>query len=552
MESTCVMSSVGTSSGFGALAQGIYSHKYAWTKEDGTKETWPETTRRVVDEVVRPYLPSYADGIYEMIVQRKFMPGGRYLYAAGRKFNQVNNCFLFDVEDSREGWAGLMYRVTNALMTGGGVGAVYTKLREEGAPVKGMGGLSTGPIALMNMVNEAGRHIMQGGSRRAAVWAGLHWNHLDVRKFVHLKDWPEFVKAKKAEDFNFPATMDGTNISVILDDAFFAAYHDKNNPAHKHAYDIYWDVVWQMCRSGEPGFSVDVGVNAGEHLRNACTEITSSTDNDVCNLGSINMAQIENVDEMRKAVELSTAFLICGTLYSKVPFPEVADVREKNRRLGLGLMGIHEWLLVRGKRYGADEELGTWMGEYVKSTEYADKICKHLNITPCKKTRAIAPTGTISILAETTSGIEPIFCVAYLRRYLKGRQWHAQYAIDNTARKLIERGISVDQIEDAYELAKDVERRISFQAWMQKYVDHAISSTVNLPEWGSEYNNGDTVHKFGEMLIKYLPGLRGMTSYPDGSRGGQPLTPVSYKVAIKKEGVEFVENTNCTSGSCGV
>jgi len=537
---------------FGALAKGIYDHKYSWLKEDQTKESWPETCRRVVTHVVQPYLPTLADPIYELLVQRKFMPGGRYLYAAGRKFHQVNNCFLFDVEDSREGWAGLMFRATQSLMTGGGIGTVYSKLRAEGEPVKGMGGFSTGPISLMNMVNEAGRHIMQGGSRRAAVWAGLHWNHKDCHKFIHLKDWPEFIKARKAEDFNFPATMDGTNISVILDDAFFAAYNDKSHPDYQKAYDIYWDVVWQMCRSGEPGFSVDVGSNAGEHLRNACTEITSTDDNDVCNLGSINLARVESKEEMRKAVELSTAFLICGTLYSKVPFPEVADVREKNRRLGLGLMGIHEWLLVRGKRYGADGELGTWMDEYVKSTEYANNFCKQLNITPCKKTRAIAPTGTISILAETTSGIEPIFCVSYLRRYLKGRQWHAQYAIDNTARRLIEKGIAPDQIEDAYELAKDVERRVSFQAWMQKYVDHAISSTINMPEWGSEYNNGDTVRPFGEMLVKYLPGLRGVTAYPDGARGGQPLTPVSYKAAIKKEGVEFVENTNCTSGSCGV
>ena len=145
-------------------------------------------------------------------------------------------------------------------------------------------------------------------------------------------------------------------------------------------------------------------------------------------------------------------------------------------------------------------------------------------------------------MAETTTGIEPIFCSAYKRRYLKGSTWNYQYVLDPTAKRLIdEHGVNPDNIEDAYVLAEDVDRRLSFQAHVQKYVDHAISSTINLPQWGTELNNTDTVRKFGTTVLKYLPQLRGVTVYPDGARDGQPFTPVKWATAIKHVGEVFTE-----------
>lgn len=286
-----------------------------------------------------------------------------------------------------------------------------------------------------------------------------------------------------------------------------------------------------------------------------CTEVTSSDDSDICNLGSINMSRIETLEDMKEVVELGTMFLLAGTLYSDVPYEKVAKVREKNRRLGLGLMGLHEWLLKRGKKYGPDEELGKFLEIYATSTEIAHRYADEWGISRPVKTRAIAPTGTIGIIAETTTGIEPIFCVAYKRRYLKGDVYHYQYVVDPCAKRLIESGVPVNQIEDAYTLAEDVERRVAFQAWVQKYVDHSISSTINLPAWGSELNNDGRVREFGEMLYKYLPYLRGVTVYPDGARGGQPLTPVRYQTAVKHIGEIFVEQMDVCDltkgGSCG-
>jgi ribonucleoside-diphosphate reductase alpha chain len=543
------------------FAQTILDHKYAHTKADGTKETWEDIAHRVASNVVGPYFPDLVGEVEQLIAERKFMPGGRYLYATGRTFHQTQNCLLLTVEDTREGWADLMQRVTSGLMTGAGIGIVYSKLRGRGAAVKGMGGESTGPIALMQMVNETGRHIMQGGSRRSAIWAGLHWNHPDVFEFIALKDWSDDVKRLKEEDFNFPAPMDGTNISVILDDAFFAAYHDETNPEHAWAHQVYDRVVHNMLTTGEPGFSVDTGDNAGEHLRNACTEVTSSDDDDICNLGSLNLARFDDIEEFERAVTLGTAFLLCGTLYSKVPYQGVMLTRNKNRRLGLGLMGIHEWLLVRGKNYAPDAELGDWLERYAQSTDIAALLTRELSekfrwkLNAPVKTRAIAPTGTIAIIAETTSGIEPVFCVAFKRRYLKGTTWHYQYVVDNTVRTLVERGVDPHSIEDAYELSRDIERRIAFQAWVQTYVDHGISSTLNLPHWGTPSNNEDTVEHFSQTLMTYLPHLRGITAYPDGARGGQPLTKVDYHEALEWEGFEYEEAGNtaaCVGGACGV
>lgn len=547
---------------FSPFAKAIYEQKYAHTKQDGTQETWDQIAARVTSAVMSSVPTSGEDTagtqeIYQLIADRKFLPGGRYLYAAGRSFHQTQNCLLLRAEDSREGWADLMHKATMALMTGAGIGVDYSDVRPEGSRISRTGGLSTGPLALMQMVNEAGRHIMQGGARRSAIWAGLRWSHPDCLKFIVLKDWAPTVRHLKEQDFNFPATLDGTNISVILDRQFFEAFSDAFNPMFDEAQEVYWTVVRSMLETGEPGFSVDYA-NSRESLRNACTEVVSEDDSDICNLGSLNLARFDSLPEFVRAVELGTIFLLAGTLYSHVPYERVNDIRTKNRRLGLGLMGIHEWLLKRGKKYGPDAELGHWLEVYRDvSTKIAAETAGAWGISAPVATRAIAPTGTIGIVAETTTGIEPVFCVAYKRRYkgANGVTTQYQYVIDPTAKRLIDSGMSPDAIEDAYTLAAEPERRVAFQTWLQKYVDMSISSTINLPPWRTSLNNESLVQGFGEMLLQYLPELRGMTVYPDGARGGQPLVRCSYEETVGKEGQVFVESSDMCditkAGSCG-
>lgn len=543
-----------------AWAQSQYESKYAWKDDEGnTTEVWPDTAYRVVRHVLGAL--GYTDRdpefqkLLDAVVARKFMPGGRYLYAAGRSLHQVQNCTLYRADDSREGWSDLLRKTSMALMTGAGIGVDYSEIRPAGTIIRKTGGTATGPVSLMQMVNECGRHIIQGGNRRSAIWAGLRWDHPDVDTLIELKDWPEWVREKKREDHNFPAPLDMTNISVLLNNEFFFAYENEQHPKHKQAHHVYDKAVSNMLRHAEPGFSVDIGENEGETLRNACTEITSRDDSDICNLGSINMARVETKEEFAELVELGTLFLLAGTVYSDVPHSEIDQTREKNRRLGLGIMGVHEWLLKRGYRYGPNDELGEWLSEYAKSTEIAAEWADHHGVSRPIKTRAIAPTGTIGIVAETTTGIEPVYAVAYKRRVINAgangtstREY--QYVIDPTAERLITKeGIDPDSIESAHALGYDVERRIAFQAWVQQFVDHGISSTINLY---APITDEFEVKDFADTLYKYLPKLRGITAYPDGCRDGQPLTVVPYDYAHDKTGVVFEDSEEtCKGGVCG-
>ncbi len=551
------------------LGQTVFYNKYAHSSTD----TWSNLAERLIDDVCGTFQgkesPLLTDEDRKELVQLvkdfKWIPGGRYLYYAGRPVHFWNNCFLLKAEeDTREEWGELVKRVTSCLMSGGGIGVDYSVLRYDGAPLSRTGGTSSGPISLMKMVNEIGRYVMQGGSRRSAIYASLNWNHLDANKFLNVKNWedmkvggavkddkPYTLKDAKTDDFNFSAPLDMTNISLNYDNDFLRRCKEGQLP------DTFVNNCRQAMRTGEPGFSFNFGIKEQETLRNACTEVTSSDDSDVCNLGSINMAKIENIEEFKKVVQLASKFLVCGTMRADLPYRKVYKIREKNRRLGLGLMGIHEWLLKRESRYEVTKELHDWLQLYKdESSRTANTLCDKLGISRPVAYRAIAPTGSIGILAGTTTGIEPIYAVAYKRRYLKhGTKWHYKYVVDSTAELLIKEGIDPDKIESASTLAKDFERRIKFQADIQDYVDMSISSTINLPEWGSKYNNDDLVLPFAETLAKYAERLRGFTAYPDGSRGGQPITEIPYKEAMEHKGVEFAEHDICDisgrGGTCG-
>lgn len=531
------------------FANDIYLQKYSM---DGA-EKWADTARRVVTAVCGQLIDTKTqESIIKLIQERKFIPGGRYLYSAGRPLHQVNNCFLFRAEDSREGWADTMQKATASLMTGGGIGVDYSSLRPEGAKIKRTGGTSTGPIALMNMVNEAGRYIMQGGQRRSAIWAGLTWSHGDVNKFMDLKNWPEDIKAIKANDFTFPVPMELTNISVIYDTEFFIAIGNENHPKHEEAKAVWLKNCQQAFSTAEPGMSFNFRKD-NESLRNACTEVVSEDDSDKCNLGTLWINRFESKEEFRKATELATKFLICGGIYSDVPSERIREVGNKNNRIGLGLGGLHEWLMVRGYEYEVVPELHKWLKIYEDESDSAAFItAKELGVSVPKGVRAIAPTGTIGIIAETTTGIEPLFCKAYKRRYLQGKdKWVFQYVVDGTVKRLLEKGVKMEQIRDAYDIT--FKERVKFQADVQNYVDMAISSTCNLPPWGSETNNEKTLAENAKILLSYAKRLRGFTSYPDGARGGQPLTRVDLSEAMANEGTVFEEvENNCVNGVCGL
>lgn len=845
------------------FARDIFLQKYSMDQQ----ETWSDTCSRVVEAVCGQLMsPSEKQELHQYMYDRKFIPGGRYLYASGRPFHQVNNCVLFRAEDSREGWSDIMHKSSMSLMTGAGVGIDYSAVRPEGSIIKKTGGLATGPLALMRMVNETGRYIMQGGQRRSAIWAGLNWKHQDIPEFLNMKNVSEDVRRLKAQDFTFPVQMELTNVSVIYDTEFFVAIEDEKHPFHELAKGVYYENCRKAFSTAEPGMSfnylkdreslrnacvsgdteiltddgyrridsvvdrevsiwngfewstvtpkvtgknekmllvtlsdgrtlnctyghdfhtatnyfggtaivkaqdlqsgmklikhkfpiiehgedyefaysqgfisadgqdgynfawvyepkymcisrlnghalkvyknrrqfrfhhkplfksfvpftwnlkskldwlaglidgdgtelkeggmqlasvdrtfliqvqallstlgvqckiglmnkagmrampdgyggskdylcqdsyricvgavqiqelkalglkcermsfdktpqrdasqfvtvVDVSENGTEGtvycfnepkrhlgvfngvLTGQCTEVTSEDDSDKCNLGTVWMNRCKDRKEFARVIRLSTKFLICGGLYSDVPTELIREIGLKNNRIGLGLGGMHEWLMVRSMAYQATPEMHKWLNVYEQESDSAAFIyAKELGVSTPKGVRAIAPTGTIGILAETTTGIEPLFCKAYKRRYFKDGQWLSQYVVDGAVKRLISQGVKVEDIKDSYDL--DFKTRVKFQADVQNYVDMSISSTCNMPAWGSAENNESTLKKHADILLKYAKRLRGFTCYPDGCRDGQPLTRVDLEEALANEGTVFVENeVQCINGVCGV
>ena len=544
------------------LAETIFIQKY---KHQGC-ETWEELAKTLVEDVCVHYLSrDDKDQLIQYIAEMKFIPGGRYLYYAGRRNRFYNNCFLLNcLSDTRQDWADLSWKAESCLTTGGGIGAVYSIYRGRGTILHGTGGYASGPISKMKIINEIGREVMQGGSRRSAIWAGLHHWHPDIFEFLHAKDWKTMQVAStdksisdiKAADFNYPAPLDMTNISVLYDTPWLMQYWQSGDLG-----EVFLQNCRQAMQTGEPGFAFNFFDKEKETLRNACTEVTSEDDSDVCNLGSLNLSRITNLTELADVVHLATKFLICGTLRAELPYEAVYKTREKNRRLGLGLMGIAEWLTQRNSSYEVTDELHRWLTIYRDvSRNTANVFSSTLSISNPVACRAIAPTGSIGILAGTTTGIEPCYAVAFKRRYLKGTTWKYQYTVDASAKELVDRyGADPNSIESSIDLAKDYEKRIKFQADIQDYVDMAISSTINLPPWGTEHNNEDLVKDFSDVLAKYAHRLRGFTCYPDGSRGGQPLVSVPYDEAIDKLGIELEENTEymdicdiTSTGHCGI
>ena len=565
-----------------SFAANIFRLKYAQSPSD----SWDNLAERLVEDVCGSRwgtdraLMSKDDQqqLCNYIKEQKFIPGGRYLYYAGRPYKAYNNCYLLRAEeDTREEWSAVTYRAMACLMTGGGIGIDYSLLRPAGKALSRTGGKSSGPLPLMFAINEIGRNVMQGGSRRSAIYASLNWQHEDAPDFLTAKNWhdqqigtalkgngtPYTNWDAKQENFNHPAPLDMTNISVNYDDDALGGTVTENGKL------VHWNnllsnnpIFLENCKqammTGEPGFSFNFGDKQNETLRNACTEVTSEDDSDVCNLGSINLGSIDDLDDLRNVVRLASMFLVCGTLRADLPYDKVYRVREKNRRLGLGLMGIHEWLLKRGQKYEVTDDLKKWLEVYRdESKRSADEHCDRLFISHPVAYRAIAPTGTIGILAATTTGIEPLFSVAYKRRFLTdGTKWKYQFVIDAVADRLIrEYDIKPETIDTAYKLAYDYERRIKFQADIQDYVDMSISSTINLPKWGSDGNSDKDVTRFSTTLAKYAPRLRGFTCYPDGARGGQPITEVDYMEALKHKDVIYEEVDVCDitgkGGSCG-
>lgn len=560
-----------------------FAHSVAYSKymKPHSETRWLQTANRVVNHPMQALFvragrsfSAERDALLALVNERRFMPGGRYLYATGHSYHQTQNCLLLRCEDSREGWADLGWRAEMSLLTGAGLGVYWGDLRPAGSPIGRTGGVASGPIPKAVATNEQGRAAVQGGDRRAAIWGGLPWNHPDIFEWITAKDWPEYIKAAKLEDPSIPAPLDMTNISVCLDDDFFACFEDYEHGAHlatvlpvpdgseswhTWAQRVYWATIDHMTQTGEPGFSVDTGKNQDEKLRNACTEIVSADDSDVCNLGGVVISRFDDPEDFGEAVRLGVLYLTAGSVYSDVPYEKVAEVRERNRRLGLDLLGVHEFLLKRGLAYGSDdafEALEPFMEQYDRALEWAHEWQDAAGLSLSIAATAGSPTGTRGIVAETTTSWEPVTYTAYRRDVItslahKSDERTSHYVVDPTVQRLLREGyiLPTDDIEDSSTLALDYERRFAMQAYAQSHTDQAISMTMNLPH---VMTRASERRAFGVMLLKYLPKLRGITVYPDGAIAGQPITRVPLAEALGYDFSVAETEEKCASGVCGL
>ena len=380
-------------------------------------------------------------------------------------------------------------------------------------------------------------------THNSALWGGVNWKHQEAKDFFTCKIRDTLMLEMKKKDFNFRMPLEMTNISVQYDDSFLA------NPD----MGFWYNHMKAACQYGEPGYGFNFGTNKDLILRNACNEFISETNMDSCNLGSIFINRIKDKDHMAKVVKHAVKFLLRGQLYSDLPTEEAKKVTRDNNRIGLGLAGVGEWLLARQMPFEPNDQLRGLLEVYadVADTE-ARKYAKVLGLNSPKATRAIAPAGSIGCLGGSTFGMEPMYCKSYIKSYWKDNKYISEYVVDACAKRLLDSGIESSKIYDAYDIS--FENRIKFQAFLQEYVDMGISSTCNLPAWGSEGNNFTNVKEKADILLKYATKLRGFTIYPDGAIYGQPMVRCSLEEALSKQGtlVEMNENGGCKSGVCGI
>lgn len=478
------------------LSEKIINEKYLC---DGEK-TWDDIANRVTREVLNVYGVKYKyyNDTLNAIKEKKFIPAGRFLYSAGRRFHQIFNCISMNVEDSREGWADLLWKVAMALQTGAGIGIRYNKIRPKGSLIHGTGGIASGVPSLIKIVDSIGQEVVQGGSRRSAIMAMLDISHPDAYDVIRIK--------------NEDGSLSCTNVSIEL---------QKESDMDNSLFD---DIIDGMLRNGEPG--IVINFNTDEVLRNVCGEMTSNMDSTPCCLGSINLGNIDNINEFEKILIIAVGFLVAGTVYSDIPYKKVSDVQKQNRRIGIGLMGIHEFLIRNGLSYKPCNLLEDYLKVFETSTVKANQFARLLNISEIKKSRAIAPTGTISMVAETTGGIEPIFSKEYIRQYYnKQGVYVSEHVIDPVAEKIMGK-YGLKDVETVYDIS--LENRLGMQKLIQKYTDMAVSSTINILPDSIDRD------KFKTILREYIPHLKGLTVYPLGTRKNEPFKPIRNETSCKE------------------
>ena len=534
-----------------------------------------------------------AQEFYDIMAGRLFMPNSPTLMNAGRPLGQLSACFVLPVDDALSNGKSGIYDTLRAMalvhQSGGGTGFSFSRLRPKNDIVRSTMGVASGPVSFMSLFDASTDVVKQGGTRRGANMGILRVDHPDIMEFITCKD-----DTTKITNFNISVAVTDKFMEAVEKDAEYDLIHPKTGQVtgQLKARDVWQRIIHGAWKTGEPGvFFVDKAnyYNPVPHLgsyeaTNPCGE-QPLLPYDVCNLGSINLgAFVKNGgidwDSLRRVIRVSTHFLenvIDANLY---PLHEITDLAQHIRRIGLGVMGLADLFVRLGIPYDSDDgvELGRKIQKFVddEAKKESERLAEIRGVFPeweqsiwgpddaaargpdgervrpmrrlrnCNVT-TVAPTGTISIIANCSSGIEPLFAVAFMRNQAgvlmpdvnedfvaiaKKEGWYS----DDLMRRIAEAGhIHFDEVPEKWQrvfvTANHIkpEWHIRMQAAFQEYNDSAISKTCNFAH--------DATEEYVEEIYRlaYKLNCKGVTVYRDGSRDMQVLSTGSTAKKVHEQ-----------------
>lgn len=511
--------------------------------------------------------PDYwTEKYYNLMVNLKFLPNSPALMNAGKSIGQLAACFVLPIEDSMESIFGTLKNAALILQSGGGTGFSFSHLRPKSDIVHSTGGMASGPVSFMEVFNTATEVIKQGGARRGANMGILRVDHPDILDFIR-------IKRKSGELENF-------NISVAVTDAFMdALYRDVDyellNPRNKtvckkvRAKDVFDEIVESAWETGDPGVIFIDAINKSNptpHIgviesTNPCGE-QPLLPYEACILGSINLSKYVihegkgpalDFAALKEDINTAVRFLDDSIDVNKYPLPAVELMHKGNRKIGLGIMGWADMLILLGIPYNSKRafRLAETIMKFFRDTarNYSVALAKERGVFPNfhgsvydapqmqmprnATTTTIAPTGTLSIIADCSSGIEPIFAIAYKRlimdtvlsefnkyflEYAKYLCFYSESLISDIIQKGTLKGIKgiPAKIKKLFKTAHEINYKdhIEMQAAFQRYTDNAVSKTINLP------GNAKKEDVANAYLLAYEKGCKGITIFRYGAGKG--------------------------------